>query len=151
MSRGARPRIRRWSASKGRAVAPRRTLTWRARSWRNTVCSRRASSVSWPRRPRASAEPGFREEDVDACFLALGVGLLIQAFKGIAVFVQTRHWNLRRFVETGGMPSSHAASVATLSTEVAFRQGVTSLLFGVTLYFSLVVMYDAAGLRRAAG
>ena len=49
------------------------------------------------------------------------------------------------------MPSSHAASVAALSTEVAFHQGVRSLLFGVTLYFSLVVMYDAAGLRRAAG
>jgi hypothetical protein len=88
---------------------------------------------------------------VETCALALGVGLLIQAFKGVAVFIQTRRWNLRRFVETGGMPSSHAASVSALSTEVAFRQGVTSLLFGVTLYFSLVVMYDAAGLRRAAG
>ena len=66
-------------------------------------------------------------------------------------FLRTRHWNLRRFVETGGMPSSHAASVAALSTEVAFHQGAGSLLFGVTLYFSLVVMYDAAGLRRAAG
>lgn len=49
------------------------------------------------------------------------------------------------------MPSSHAASVAALSTEVAFHEGVRSVMFGVTLYFSLVVMYDAAGLRRAAG
>ena len=49
------------------------------------------------------------------------------------------------------MPSSHAASVAALSTDVAIHQGVSSILFGVTLYFSLVVMYDAAGLRRAAG
>jgi uncharacterized protein len=83
--------------------------------------------------------------------LALGVGFLVQAYKGITEYVRTRRWNLRRFVETGGMPSSHAASVSALSTEVAFRQGPTSLLFGVTLYFSLVVMYDAAGLRRAAG
>jgi uncharacterized protein len=67
------------------------------------------------------------------------------------VFFRTGHWNFRRFVETGGMPSSHAASVAALSTEVAFHEGVRSILFGVTLYFSLVVMYDAAGLRRAAG
>ena len=67
------------------------------------------------------------------------------------MFFRTGHWNLRRFVETGGMPSSHAASVAALSTEVAFHEGVRSILFGVTLYFSLVVMYDAAGLRRAAG
>jgi acid phosphatase family membrane protein YuiD len=88
---------------------------------------------------------------VEAAALALAVGFLIQAFKGVAVFVHKRHWNLRRFVETGGMPSSHAASVSALTTEVAFREGVGSVLFGVTLYFSLVVMYDAAGLRRAAG
>jgi len=49
------------------------------------------------------------------------------------------------------MPSSHAASVAALSTSVGIQQGFTSLLFGVTLYFSLVIIYDAAGLRRAAG
>ena len=49
------------------------------------------------------------------------------------------------------MPSSHAASVAALSTMVGLEGGFRSLLFGVTLYFSLVVMYDAAGLRRAAG
>ena len=81
----------------------------------------------------------------------MSVGFLIQGYKGLAVFYRTGRWNLRRFVETGGMPSSHAASVAALSTEVAFHEGVRSILFGVTLYFSLVVMYDAAGLRRAAG
>ena len=88
---------------------------------------------------------------MEACALALGVGFLVQAYKGVSEFLRTRRWNLRRFVETGGMPSSHAASVSALSTEVAFREGVGSVLFGVTLYFSLVVMYDAAGLRRAAG
>jgi uncharacterized protein len=77
--------------------------------------------------------------------------MLVQCYKGLVVFFRTGRWNLRRFVETGGMPSSHAASVAALSTEVAFHQGIRSILFGVTLYFSLVVMYDAAGLRRAAG
>ena len=77
--------------------------------------------------------------------------MLIQLYKGLEIFIRTGRWNVRRFVETGGMPSSHAASVAALSTEVAFHQGIRSILFGVTLYFSLVVMYDAAGLRRAAG
>ena len=88
---------------------------------------------------------------MEAFWLALGIGMLVQGYKGLSVYFRTRHWNFRRFVETGGMPSSHAASVSALSTEVAIHQGVTSLLFGVTLYFSLVVMYDAAGLRRAAG
>ena len=66
-------------------------------------------------------------------------------------YLRTRRWNLRRFVETGGMPSSHAASVAALSTAVGMEEGFRSTLFGATLFFSLIVMYDAAGLRRAAG
>ncbi len=49
------------------------------------------------------------------------------------------------------MPSSHAASVAALSTCVGLNEGFRSSLFGATLFFSLIVMYDAAGLRRAAG
>jgi uncharacterized protein len=49
------------------------------------------------------------------------------------------------------MPSSHAASVSALSTMVGLHEGFRSTLFGVTLFFSLIVMYDAAGLRRAAG
>ena len=76
---------------------------------------------------------------------------MLQGFKGFSQYFQTGHWNLRRFVETGGMPSSHAAGVAALATSVGIESGFGSLLFGVTLYFSLIVMYDAAGLRRAAG
>ena len=49
------------------------------------------------------------------------------------------------------MPSSHSASVAALTTAVGLWHGYTSGRFAVTLYFSLIVMYDAAGLRRAAG
>jgi hypothetical protein len=49
------------------------------------------------------------------------------------------------------MPSSHAASVAALTTSIGISEGFRSGLFGATLFFSLIVMYDAAGLRRAAG
>lgn len=96
------------------------------------------------------AERG-REVATKAFWCALITGLVIQGYKGFSQYLRTRRWNLRRFVETGGMPSSHAASVAALSTSVGLENGFRSLLFGVTLYFSLVVMYDAAGLRRAAG
>ena len=88
---------------------------------------------------------------MDAFWPALAVSVLIQGFKGFAEFASTKHWNFRRFVETGGMPSSHAAAVSCLSTLVGLREGFGSSLFGVTLFFSLIVMYDAAGLRRAAG
>jgi len=87
----------------------------------------------------------------EAFWLALGIGFLVQGYKGVVEYFQYRRWNFRRFVETGGMPSSHAASVAALSTYVGLNSGFRSLLFGVTLYFSAIVMYDAAGLRRAAG
>ena len=86
-----------------------------------------------------------------AFWLALGIGFLVQGFKGFRVYFATRRWNLRRFVETGGMPSSHAASVAALSTSLGIQEGFRSPVFAATLYFSLIVMYDAAGLRRAAG
>lgn len=79
------------------------------------------------------------------------MGLVVQFYKGVSQFFLTGHWNLRRFVETGGMPSSHSAAVAALTSAVGLQEGFSSALFGVTLYFSLIVMYDAAGLRRAAG
>jgi len=84
-------------------------------------------------------------------WIAFTIGLLVQVYKGLAWFFTYRRWNLRRFVETGGMPSSHAAAVSALTTAVGLTQGFGSVLFGVTLYFSGVIMYDAAGLRRAAG
>ena len=84
-------------------------------------------------------------------FHALTCGFLVQMSKVLTFLVREKKINVRRFVETGGMPSSHAASVMSLSTCVGMREGFESVLFAVSLYFSLIVMYDAAGLRRAAG
>jgi acid phosphatase family membrane protein YuiD len=53
--------------------------------------------------------------------------------------------------ETGGMPSSHSAIVMALTAAVGKYSHVTSPEFAIALIFSIVVMYDAAGLRRAAG
>ena len=92
------------------------------------------------------SHPGGRT--TESFWLALSVGFLVQGYKGFREFFATGRWNLRRFVETGGMPSSHAASVSALSTMVGLQEGFRSNLFGVTLFFSLIVMYDAAGLRR---
>jgi acid phosphatase family membrane protein YuiD len=99
----------------------------------------------------SSASGTHTEVATESFWLALGVGFAIQGFKGLREYFASGRWNLRRFVQTGGMPSSHAASVCALSTSVGLKEGFTSILFGVTLFFSLIVMYDAAGLRRAAG
>jgi acid phosphatase family membrane protein YuiD len=84
-------------------------------------------------------------------FHALACGFLVQASKVLTFLIREKKMNFRRLIETGGMPSSHAASVAALSTCVGLREGTGSVLFDVVVFFSLVVMYDAAGLRRAAG
>ena len=83
--------------------------------------------------------------------VALTAGFFVQVVKFVAYLVSRRQVNFTRLVATGGMPSSHSASVAALTTSVGFLEGTASTLFGVTLFFSLVIMYDAAGLRRAAG
>ena len=83
--------------------------------------------------------------------IAALAAIAIQLYKGLFAWIHHGRPNFRRFVETGGMPSSHAASVAALTTTVGLTEGILSSIFGVTLFFSLIVMYDAAGLRRAAG
>ena len=83
--------------------------------------------------------------------IAVLTSIAVQLWKGFAFWARHRRLNFRRFVQTGGMPSSHSASVAALTTAVALEEGPLSTLFGVTFFFSLIVMYDAAGLRRAAG
>lgn len=55
-----------------------------------------------------------------------------------------------RLTGMGGMPSSHAASVSALSTAVGIERGFNSALFGAVAFFSLLIIYDAAGIRQAA-
>jgi len=82
---------------------------------------------------------------------AVACGFLVQLSKVLTFLLREKKINVRRFVETGGMPSSHAASVSALSTCIGLVEGFDSVLFNVAVFFSLIVMYDAAGLRRAAG
>ena len=76
---------------------------------------------------------------------------IAQASKVILYSVRERRLNLRVLAVTGGMPSSHSAIVMGLTTAIGKYAGPTSPQFAIALIFSFVVMYDAAGLRRAAG
>lgn len=76
---------------------------------------------------------------------------IAQMLKVVTTFVVERRWDLRMLVGSGGMPSSHAALCVALTTSVALCHGVSDSLFPVCLGFSLIVMYDAAGVRRHAG
>ena len=76
---------------------------------------------------------------------------IAQAAKLLLTSFRERRLNLRVLAETGGMPSSHSAIVMGLTTAIGKHAGIASPAFAIALIFSFVVMYDAAGLRRAAG
>ena len=75
----------------------------------------------------------------------------IQLFKLIWDLVETKKFNFKRILGAGGMPSSHSAVVVSLATMIGKSQGINSPIFGLAIIFAFVVMYDAAGVRRAAG
>ena len=75
----------------------------------------------------------------------------IQLFKVIWDLVTTKKFNFKRILGAGGMPSSHSAVVVGLATLIGKYEGVNTPIFAVALIFSFIVMYDAAGVRRAAG
>lgn len=74
-----------------------------------------------------------------------------QFYKVITTIIEDKKINIQRLWETGGMPSSHSSTVSCLSTCIAIRYGINSDIFAIAVIFSGIVMYDAAGIRRAAG
>lgn len=83
--------------------------------------------------------------------LALLAMTTAQAFKFLRALFVRRRPDFTRLMGTGGMPSAHSASVTALAAAVGIGEGWTSTLFGVAAFFALVTMYDATGIRRAAG
>lgn len=79
------------------------------------------------------------------------VWFAIQTFKVIYDLVKTKKFNFKRILGAGGMPSSHSAVVTSLATMLGKDYGTDSAIFALSVIFACVVMYDAAGVRRAAG
>jgi uncharacterized protein len=76
---------------------------------------------------------------------------IAQLLKIILTFHKTKKIDITRFVGSGGMPSSHTSFVMSLATAIGKMYGWSSPLFALSISFAFVVMYDAAGVRRAAG
>ncbi len=77
--------------------------------------------------------------------------ILIQTFKVVTELIMNKRLNVKRIVGAGGMPSSHSAIVCSLATCVGREYGFESGIFAIAMVVAFVVMYDAAGVRRAAG
>ena len=74
-----------------------------------------------------------------------------QIIKTLLTLFFTKKINLERLVGAGGMPSSHSALTVSIAIAIARKLGFDSPLFGLAFAFAAVVMYDAMGVRRAAG
>ena len=90
----------------------------------------------------------------------LGNQLLMSAVTGwvVAQFLKTlidfalnKNFNAERLVGSGGMPSSHSATVCGLTTAALLKDGAGSIEFAVSFVLSMIVMYDAIGVRRETG
>lgn len=82
---------------------------------------------------------------------AISATVAAQVLKVILVLLTERRWALDRMLETGGMPSSHSATVTALAVTVGMVEGFGSTIFALAVVFAGIVMYDASGIRRAAG
>ena len=88
---------------------------------------------------------------IEAIFSGLMAAFFAQLIKFIIFTIKSKKINFKIFTTTGGMPSSHSAGVMGLSTSVGLIRGFDSIVFAIALGYALITMYDAAGVRRAAG
>ena len=84
-------------------------------------------------------------------YIAVITCLIAQASKLVIDLAKNRKFNVRVLVTTGGMPSAHSALVTSLATGVGQTAGWASPEFAIATIFAAIVMYDAAGVRQAAG
>ena len=81
---------------------------------------------------------------------------LAQVIKAAIMLLKTHRKNGKEILKsiawrTGGMPSSHASLVSSMTTSIAFKEGLHSNLFAVSFFISLIIMRDAMVVRRSSG
>jgi acid phosphatase family membrane protein YuiD len=89
--------------------------------------------------------------DNKVLWVSLLAWVLAQAAKIIINFLFEKKWDFHLLVSSGGFPSSHTAIVSALAISIGKVEGWNSALFATSVALAVIVMYDAAGVRRAAG
>ncbi|KAL6520528.1 hypothetical protein OROMI_032290 [Orobanche minor] len=90
----------------------------------------------------------FTNYPLISAFLAFAIA---QSFKFISSWYKEKRWDLKLLIGSGGMPSSHSATVTALAVAIGFQDGFGGSLFALALILAFVVMYDATGVRLHAG
>lgn len=86
-----------------------------------------------------------------ALVIALIADLVAQFVKPVFYYFKTKKWDGSLVVSNGGFPSSHAATVTALTTRIGIQEGIYSTYFAICFIFSLIVLFDAAGVRQEVG
>lgn len=89
--------------------------------------------------------------DNSVLLVAIVACLIAQALKFVVELLKNRKLDMRVLVTTGGMPSAHSALVTALASGMGQTVGWASPEFAIATIFAIIVMYDAAGVRQAAG
>lgn len=84
-------------------------------------------------------------------FIILLGWFVAQAIKIPIHRIVEHEWDLTRFFGSGGMPSSHSSMVTAGAVAIGALQGFDSPIFALAVAFAMIVMYDAAGVRRETG
>ena len=99
------------------------------------------------------ADPNLWQAFFSNGVLAWGLAAcgLAQVSKLVIELVVHRRWRPAVLVETGGMPSSHSALLTGTAAGIGWQLGFDNPLFALAATMCFVVLYDASGVRRAAG
>lgn len=82
---------------------------------------------------------------------AISAWILAQIIKVLITAIKYKKLTFYTLISSGGMPSSHTALVVALTTSVGLTAGIDTVAFAICTVFSLIIMYDATGVRRAVG
>ncbi|XP_057949521.1 uncharacterized protein LOC131144709 isoform X2 [Malania oleifera] len=96
----------------------------------------------------SSSSSAFNNYPLLSALLAFAIAQFIKFF---TAWYKERRWDLKQLIGSGGMPSSHSATVTALAVAVGFQDGFGGSVFATALVLACVVMYDAFGVRLHAG
>ncbi|XP_078431003.1 uncharacterized protein LOC144702876 isoform X2 [Wolffia australiana] len=81
-----------------------------------------------------------------SAFLAFAVAQFLKTFR-----YKEKRWDSKRLIASGGMPSSHSATVTALAMSIGLQDGTRASSFALAVVLAAIVMYDASGIRLHAG
>ncbi|CBI28839.3 hypothetical protein AAG906_040134 [Vitis piasezkii] len=83
-----------------------------------------------------------------SAFLSFAIAQFLKLF---TTWYKERRWDSKKMIDSGGMPSSHSATVTALALTIGLQDGTGGPAFAIAIVFACVVMYDASGVRQHAG